>query len=200
MHSKALVTYQKCMTFTKKINTFLRKNSYFWAVFGLIVENQMQNKNIMLLCVLWNRNIKKGKFSFMKNSILPPKTRKKTNFGPWGHAKDHKLREILRNFTFLVFYFFEYINASNKTGAREIWNGRLFPTPLENCRMRCILSAIFSLYVRPYFWKWRSPPRAPCLANRQKSTTLMEDLLGMISYQYENNFPKTVGDRFWKIV
>ena len=27
----------------------------------------------------------------------------------------------------------------------------------------------------------------------KKSTTLMEDPLGMISYQYENNLPKTVG-------
>ena len=28
----------------------------------------------------------------------------------------------------------------------------------------------------------------------------MKDLLGMISVQYENNLPKTVGeDKFWKI-
>ena len=93
----------------QKNQYFLRKNSYFWAVFGLIVENQMQNKNIMLLCVLRNINIKKGKLSLMKNSILPPKTRKKTNFGPWGHAKGHKLCEILRNFTF--FWYFISLNT-----------------------------------------------------------------------------------------
>ena len=41
----------------------------------------------------------------------------------------------------------------------------------ENCRRRFILSAFFSLYTRPIFWKWRSPPQRQKLANRQKKHT-----------------------------
>ena len=43
----------------------------------------------------------------------------------------------------------------------------------ENCRRRYILSTFISLYTRPNFKKWRSPPLRQKLANRQKKSTLL---------------------------